>query len=144
LTEIIVGKAVVGFYPKEKPGMGQALKGELILTNRRFVYIRYLGGKFLTAQAKDYSGNIEEGMANEGSFEVPLNMISEANADRVWGTPYLRLRYQTTAGETACSFTLLSAMSMTAVGLVAGISKTPYEQLANSILQLKSSYQPTS
>jgi hypothetical protein len=46
----MVAKVDVGFYPKEKPGMGQALKGQLILTDRRLVYIRYLGGKYLHRQ----------------------------------------------------------------------------------------------
>jgi hypothetical protein len=79
--EKTVGKADVGFYPKEKPGMGRALKGQLILTNKRLVYVKYLGGKYLTAKTKDYSGSIEEGLRNEGSFEVPINMITEAKAD---------------------------------------------------------------
>lgn len=96
--------------------MDQALRGELILTDRRFIYTRHLGGKFLTAQVKDHSGNIQEGLTNEGSFEVPLDMITEAEANKVWGTPHLRLRYQMTTGETVCAFTLLSSMSMLAVG----------------------------
>lgn len=132
-----MGKADVGFYPKEKPGMGQALKGQFILTNRRFIYIRHLGGKFLTAKAKDYSDNIEEGLKNEGSFEVPLNMITEAKADRVWGTPYFRLRYQGSMGEKVCSLVFVSSMNMVGAGSVFGLMKTPYDQLAKAIEQLK-------
>jgi hypothetical protein len=135
--EKVVGKAEVGFYPKEKPGMGQALKGQLILTNRRLVYVRYPGGKYLTAKAKDYSGNIEEGLRNERSFEVPLAAITEAKADRVWGTPYFRLRYRTSAGEKTCALVLVSSMNLTAVGGVLGLMKAPYDQLAQAIDQLK-------
>jgi hypothetical protein len=137
LSERIVGKGAVGFYPKEKPGMGQALKGQLIVTNRRLVYVRYRGGKYLTAKAEDYGDRLEEGLKNEGSFEVPINMITEAKADRVWGTPYFRLRYRTQTGEQACAFVLVSSMNLTAVGGVLGLMKAPYEQLAKMIDQLK-------
>ena len=142
MSENVVGKADVGFYPKEKPGMGQALKGQLILTDRRFVYIRYLGGKYLTAKTKDYDSNIEEGLRSEGSFAVSLNMITEAKADRVWGTPYFRLRYQTPTGEKVCSFVLVSSMNMIAAGGVLGLVKSPYEQIVKVIEQLKSAYKP--
>ena len=142
MSENVVGKADVGFYPKEKPGMGQALKGELILTDQRFVYIRYLGGKYLTAKTSDYGSNIEEGLRNEGSFAVPLNMITEVKADRVWGTPYFRLRYQTPTGEKVCSFVLVSSMNMMAAGGVFGLVKSPYEQIVKVIEQLKSAYKP--
>jgi hypothetical protein len=141
-SEKVVGKADVGFYPKEKPGMGQALKGELILTNRRLIYIRYLGGKYLTAKTKDYSGNIEEGLRNEGSFEVGLDAITEAKADRVWGTPYFRLRYRTPTDEKSCAFILTSSMNMMGAGVVMGLMKTPYEQLAKVIEQLKRESNP--
>jgi hypothetical protein len=140
LSENIVGKADVGFYPKEKPGMGQALKGQLILTNRRFIYVRHLGGKYLSAKVKDYSGNIEEGLRNEGSFEVPLNMITEAKADRIWGTPYFRLRYQGPMGEKVCSLVFVSSMNMMGAGSVVGLMKTPYDQLSKAIEQLKKEY----
>jgi hypothetical protein len=142
LSENVVGKADVGFYPKEKPGMGQALKGQLVLTDRRLVYVRYLGGKYLTAKTKDYSNNIEEGLKNEGSFAVPMNMITEAKADRVWGTPYFRLRYQTPTGEKVCSFVLVSSMNMMAAGGVFGLMKSPYDQIVKAIEQLKNAYKP--
>ena len=142
MSENVVGKADVGFYPREKPGMGQALKGQLILTDRRFVYIRHLGGKYLTAKTKDYSNNIEEGLRNEESFAVPMNMITEAKADRVLGTPYFRLRYQTPTGEKVCSFVLVSSMNMMAVGGVLGLVKSPYDQIVKAIEQLKSAYKP--
>ena len=138
--EAVVTKADVGFYPKEKPGMGQALKGQLILTNRRLVYIRYLGGKYVTAKRADYSNMIEEGLRNEGSFEIPLNKITEAKADRVWGTPYFRLRYQTPSGDMkACSLIFVSAMNGIAAAGILGLAlaKSPYDQLAQAIEQLK-------
>ena len=143
MSENVVGKVDVGFYAKEKPGMGQALKGQMVLTDRRFIYIRYLGGKYLTAKTQDFSDNIDEGLKNEGSFAVPLNMITEAKADRVWGTPYFRLRFQTAQGEKVCSFTLVSSMNMMGAGSVFGLMKSPYEQIAKAIEQLKSEYNPT-
>lgn len=143
VLERVVGKADVGFYPKEKPGMGQALKGQLILTNRRLVYVRYLGGKYMTAKSKDYSDNIEEGLKNEGSFEVPLDKITEAKPDRVWGTPYFRLRYRTPDGEKVCALVLVKSMNLTAVGGVLGLMKAPYDQLAKAIEQSKQEYSPS-
>jgi hypothetical protein len=140
--ERVVGKADVGFYPKEKPGMGQALKGQLVLTNRRLVYVRYLGGKYVTAKVKDYSDSLDEGMRNDGSFEVPLDKITEAEADRVWGTPYFRLRYQTPEGEKTCALVLVKSMNLTAVGGVFGLMKSPYDQLVKAIEQLKNEYNP--
>lgn len=140
MSETIVGKGAVGFYPKEKPGMGQALKGQLLLTNRRLVYIRYLGGKYMTAKVEDYSNRIEEGLKNEGSFEIPINMITEAKADRVWGTPYFRLRYHTQTGEQVCSLVFVSSMNMMGAGSAWGLMKTPYDQLAKAIEQLKAEY----
>lgn len=135
----------MGFYPKDKIGMGQALKGQMILTDRRFVYIRFLGGKYLTAKTEDYINRIDEGLQNEGSFAAPLNVITEAKADRTWGTPYFRLRYQTPEGEKVCSFTLVSSMNMMAVGGVIGVvglMKTPYDQIAKTVEQLKNNYRP--
>ena len=140
MPETIVGKCAVGFYPKEKPGMGQALKGQLLLTNQRLVYIRYLGGKYLTAKVEDYSDRIEEGLKNEGSFAIPINMITQAKADRVWGTPYFKLRYHTQAGEQVCSLVFVSSMNMMGAGSAWGLMKTPYDQLAKAIEQLKTEY----
>ena len=141
--EKVVGKADVGFYPKEKPGMGQALKGQLLLTNQRVVYVRFLGGKYLTAKTRDYGENVEEGLMNEGSFQVPLNAVTEVKPDRVWGTPYLRIRYQTPEGEKACAFILVKAMNFVAVGGalgVFGLTKGPYDQIAKAIEHYKQEY----
>jgi len=120
--------------------MGQALKGQLIVTNRRLVYIRYHGGKYLTAKGEDYSGRIDEGLRNEGSIEVPLNEVIEAKADRVWGTPYFRLRYRTSGGESVFSFVLTSSMNLLAAGGVLGLTKAPYSRLAEEITRLKEAY----
>ena len=85
----------------------------------------------------------KKGLKNEGSFEVPINMITEAKADRVWGTPYFRLRYHTQTGEQACALVLVSSMNLTAVGGVLGLMKAPYDQLAKIIDQLKAEYSST-
>jgi hypothetical protein len=142
MSEKVLAKANVGFYPKEKPGMGQALKGQLILTDRRLIYVRYSGGKYITAKTTDYSDRIDEGLRKEGSFEVSLNKITEAKADRVWGTPYFRLRYQAPSGEKACSLVFVSAMNTIAVGGLLGLAfaKSPYDHLAKAIEKLKASH----
>ena len=139
-TENIVVKADVGFYPKEKPGMGQAMKGQLLLTSRRLVYVKYPGGKFVSVKASDYSEKIDEGLKNEGSLSIAIDNVREAKADRVWGTPYLRLRYQTNSGETACSFILVSSMNALGAGSIFGVMKNPYDQLARTIDQVKTEH----
>lgn len=75
-TENVVAKVEVGFYPKEKPGMGQAMKGQLILTSRRLVYAKYPGGKFVSVKVNDYSEKIDEGLKNEGSFSIAIDRKS--------------------------------------------------------------------
>jgi len=108
LSENVVVKADVGIHEKEKPGMGRMAKGQLILTNQRIVYVKYPGGKFLGAKVENYSNRIDKGLRNEGSFEIPLGQITEAKADRVWGTPYLRVRSRNGSGERAYSIILFS------------------------------------
>lgn len=139
-TENVVAKVEVGFYPKEKPGMGQAMKGQLILTSRRLVYVKYPGGKFMSVKASDYSEKIDEGLKNEGSLSIAIDDVHEAKADRVWGTPYLRVRYRTDSGETACSFILISSMNALGAGRIIGVMKSPYDQLARIIDQVKTEH----
>ena len=139
-SDNVVAKVEVGFYPKEKPGMGQAMKGQLILTSRKLVYVKYPGGKFMTAKPTDYSDKIEEGLRNEGSFTIAIDDVNEAKADRVWGTPYLRVRYKANGGEAACSFILVSSMNALGAGNIFGVMKSPYDQLARIIDQVKTEH----
>jgi len=64
---------------------------------------------------------------------LPLSRISEAKADRVWGTGYLRVRYRTDSGEKVCAFILTSMWTIW--GIIPG--KSPYEELAQRIEQLR-------
>jgi len=128
LSENVVVKAEVILYEKEKPWMGRGKAGQLILTNNRLVYIKYVW-KHLHAVVKDYTASIEEGLKNEESLEIPLSRISEAKAERYWGTPYLRVRYLGGAGEKACSFIL-------AVKGGPLIAKSPINELAKMIVSL--------
>jgi hypothetical protein len=139
-SDNVVAKVEVGFYPKEKPGMSQAMKGQLILTSRRLVYVKYPGGKFMTAKPTDYSDKIEEGLKNEGSFAIAIDDVNEAKADRVWGTPFLRVRYKANGGEAACSFILVSSMNALGAGNIVGVMKSPYDQLARIIDQVKTEH----
>ena len=139
-TENVVAKVEVGFYPKEKPGMGQAMKGQLILTSRRLVYAKYPGGKFVSVKVNDYSEKIDEGLKNEGSFSIAIDDVHEAKADRVWGTPYLRVRYKANSGEAACSFILVSSMNALGAGNIVGVMKSSYDQLARIIDQVKTEH----
>jgi len=142
MSENIVRKAEVLFYDKEKPGMGRAPAGQLILTDRRLAYIKHLW-KGLRADIKDYSGNIEEGLKNEGSLVIPLGEVSEARAESTWGTPYLRVRYQTGSGEKACSFIISASSGGTADKLLAVqsggvlVRKGPVQELAAAIMEMK-------
>jgi hypothetical protein len=139
-SDNVVAKVEVGFYPKEKPGMSQAMKGQFILTSRRLVYVKYPGGKFMTAKPTDYSDKIEEGLKNEGSLAIAIDNVNEAKADRVWGTPYLRVRYKANGGEAACSFILVSSMNALGAGNIVGVMKSPYDQLARIIDQVKAEH----
>ena len=140
MSENVVGKAEVLFYEKEKPGMGRGLFGQLILTNQRLVYVKYVEKGLLRREAKDYTGNIEEGLRNEGSLAIPVGRVSEAKAERTWGTPYLRIRYQTDLGEKACSFIFRTPYAFYAPNISSGgvsLRKGPIDDLAKAIEQLK-------
>jgi len=128
-----VAKAEVVFYEKEKPGMRGGKAGQLILTNNRLVYIKHVW-KHLHAVVKDYTANIEEGLKNKGSLEIPLSQISEAKAERTWGTPYLSVRYLGGAGEKACSF-----IFSTKGGAL--LAKGPIDELAKKIVSLSKEVQ---
>ena len=89
--------------------------GQLVLTNRRLVYIKYRGMSFLGVQAvthdEDYSKRIEEGLKNKGSFEIPIGQIYEAKIKRFGrhlSIPYLSVRYQNSSGEKAYSFQVIA------------------------------------
>jgi len=140
LSENVVGKAEVLFYEKEKPGMGRGLSGQLILTNHRLVYVKYLEKGMLRREVRDYTGNVEEGLRNEGSLAIPLGQVEEAKAERVWGTPYLMIRYRTDSGEKVCSFIFSTPYAYYAPGISSGgvsLRKGPIEELAKNIERLK-------
>jgi len=140
LSENVVGSAEVLFYEKEKPGMGKGLFGQLILTNQRIVYVKYLEKSLLRREAKDYTSNIEEGLRNEGSLAIPVGQINEAKAERTWGTPYLKIRYLSSLGEKACSFIFRTPYAYYLPGVSSGgvsLRKGPIEELAKTIEQLK-------
>jgi len=133
LSENVLGSVNVLFYEKEKPGMGKGSAGQLILTNQRVVYVKYLW-KHWHAIHKNYVANIDEGLKNEGSIAIPTGQIIEAKTERTLGTPYLSIRYQTDAGEKTCSF-IFSGGSLDSAGVL--ISKGPIEALAKTIENLK-------
>lgn len=140
MSENVVGSAEVLFYEKEKLGMGRGLFGQLILTNQRLVYVKYVEKGLLRREARDYTGNIEEGLRNEGSLAIPVGRINEAKAERTWGTPYLKIRYRADSDEKACSFIFRTSYVWYAPGISSGgvsLRKGPIEELAKNIEQLK-------
>lgn len=91
-------------------------------------------------EVRDYTGNIEEGLRNEGSLAISVGQVHEARAERVWGTPYLRIRYLTDSGEKVCSFIFSTACAFYAPGISSGgmsLRKGPIEELAETIELLK-------
>lgn len=110
--------------------MGKMKVGQLILTDQRLVYIKYLW-KHWHAQAKDYTNNIDEGLKNEESFQILKGQLIEATMDSTWGTPYLRVRFQTSSGEKAVSFILTAMWNLEGVSPAKG----PYKQIAQIIEQ---------
>jgi len=132
VSEDVIVKAEAIFYDSEKPKMKGPI-GQLILSGRRLAFIKY-APRGLIGTAQDYSSNIDEGLKNEGSVEIPMTQVSEAKADSTWGTPYLRVRYRVGSVEKACSIIFRGGL------LAAGgvhIRKGPIEQLARTIEQLK-------
>ncbi len=135
-AEYVVTKSIVGFYDKEKASGRTSSKGQLVLTNERLIYMRIPGRKVLgmevVMQAEDYSNRIEEGLRNEGSFEVPVANVLEAVADRLgsFGTMsrfyYMRVRYRSGSEVRACSFMLVPSSS-----------KTVTEEFASEIERLR-------
>jgi len=135
-AEYVIMKSIVGFYDKEKASGGTSSKGQLVLTNERLIYMRIPGRKILgmevVMQAEDYSNKIEEGLRNEGSFEVPIANILEAVADRLgsFGTMarfyYMRVRYRSGSWDRAISFMLVPSSG-----------KTVTEEFASEIKKLK-------
>ena len=132
MSEDIIVKAEAIFYDSEKPKMKGPI-GQLILTGRRLAFIKY-APRGLIRTLQDYSSNIDEGLKNEGSVEIPMAQVSEARADSIWGTPYLRVRYKVGSVEKACSF-IFRGGPLEAGGVY--LRKGPIEQLAQTIEQLK-------
>jgi len=134
LSETIAAKANVLFYDKDKPGMGRGAAGQLIVTGRRLVYVRF-PWKHMHAAVRDYANEIDVGLANEGSLEVPIKELVETKAERTVGTPYLRISYRTEMGERVCSFIFTTSLWMIAGGVY--LLKGPIEKLAGEIERLK-------
>ncbi|MGD0330602.1 MAG: hypothetical protein ABSB40_09200 [Nitrososphaeria archaeon] len=132
MSENFVQKVVTSFYEKEQlSGMDTpSSRGQLILTNRRLVYIKYpeeVTRKFLGSQvwvnAGDFSNRIEEGLKNEGSFEIPIGQVRDAvmvsgfAPNSLFGFPkaqrfyYLNVRYQNSSGKKTCCFFFIAKES---------------------------------
>jgi len=133
MSEKLIVKTEVIFYDGDKPKMKGPI-GQLILTSRRLAFIKYPSRIFVAMAAQDYSGNVDEGLKNEGSIEIPMAQVSEAKADSTWGTPYLRVRYRIGSVEKACSV-IFRGGSLEAGGVY--LRRGPIEQLARTIEQLK-------
>ncbi len=144
---VVVKVDAARVYFRDKP-YGRPRGGQLFLTDQRLAFI-YRG--IFGIVNVDYSDNIEGGLRVDGSFAVALNMITEAKADSTLGTPYLKLRYQTPAGEEkSCSFYFTSKLVGVALfglgGLIVGmpgLRKSPYEKMAEAIEQLKKTHEPS-
>ena len=134
MSETITAKANVLFYNKDKPGMGRGAAGQLIVTGRRLVYVRF-PWKQMHAIIRDYADEIDAGLANEGSLEIPIKEVVEAKAERTVGTPYLKISYRTDMGEKICSFIFTTSLWMIAGGVY--LLKGPIEKLAGEIERLK-------
>jgi hypothetical protein len=74
MSEKAVVKTEVIFYDKEKPKMIGPI-GQLILTDRRLVFVKPSSQGLIARAPQDYSANIDEGLRNEGSLAIPLGQI---------------------------------------------------------------------
>ncbi len=73
------------YFGEKPPAVGLPKGGQLVLTNRRLVFIKGLYGPV----------DLDWGLKIEGSFMIPLSDIIEAKAER----SFLRLRYRLPVGR---------------------------------------------
>jgi hypothetical protein len=134
--ENVLVKARVEYYNKYPLGLRRTSVGQLILTDRRLVYVKedhWWGGK-------DYSAQIDEVLQKEGSFAVSIDQVIETKVERKLAYPYLYVRYRTVTGEKPASFTLLPGGGL--LGNALSYRLAPLENIASLIDRTKQNMQP--
>jgi len=131
---------------REKIGWGRGITGVLFITDKRLVFVKLVEKKalkkFLIYQYEDCPENLDDALKNEGSFEVPINQITEAAPDTLMMTPYMRIRYNADLGEKVFSFILSvtwkgSGISPGAIGYYMMFAEI-IKQAKNGVLVTKS------
>ena len=129
------GKATVVLWEGEKIGWGRGPRYELFITDRRLAFIKLKEKKsFLRRTWEACPDDVDEALKNEGSFEVPISKITEAKADSIMMTPYMRIRFQTDPGEKIFSFIFAASMTQDGISPTAIIA---YKKIAELVKQAK-------
>ena len=110
MSENVAVKMGAILHENVKIGWGRGLAGVLFITDKRLAFVKLIPNKglkkFFADQYKECPENLDDALKNEGSFEVPINQITEAAPDTVLKTPYMRIRYNSDSGEKVFSFIL--------------------------------------
>lgn len=99
MSETVLAKAAAYCYQASEPSVTGSALGQLIVTDKRLIFIKYQGTIHL--KTPDYSGNVEEELKLEGSFFIPISDVLDASVTSkkvglTHGFPYLRVRLSDT------------------------------------------------
>jgi hypothetical protein len=118
-------------YPdkEELPMFGRWKEGQLILTNRRLIFIKAVIRPSLDLY--DNLEDVEKELGEKDSFAVPLDEIFDVKLGRKLGAPYLAIKFWTTSGRKACSFCEISGI------LFSRVTPEPWDEWAKLINSLR-------
>ena len=138
MSENVAVKMSAILHENDKIGWGRGITGVLFITDKRLAFVKLIEKKalkkFLIYRYEECPENLEDALKNEGSFEVPINQITEAAPDTILKTPYMRIRYNAPSGEKVFSFIL--SITWTGSGISPG-AISYYMMLAEIIKQAK-------
>ncbi len=110
MSENVAVRMYAFLHEGVKIGWGRGIAGVLFITDKRLAFVKLVPNKGLKKlfadQYMECPENLDDALKNEGSFEVPINQITEAVPDTVLKTPYMRIRYDSGSGEKVFSFIL--------------------------------------
>jgi hypothetical protein len=135
--ENVLVTAVVEFYDKYPLGWRSTSRGQLILTDRRLVYIKFDH----RWSSNDYASQIDEAIQKAGSLTIPIQQVIETKIERKIGHPHLHVTYRTATAEESACFLLVGEGTLNALMVY---RSGPLEHIASLIDQTKKSAPPDS
>ncbi|MGO9644004.1 MAG: hypothetical protein ACLPY5_04580 [Candidatus Bathyarchaeia archaeon] len=139
---------VVDFYDKYPLGWRSTSRGQLILTDRRLVYIKFDHrwsswgtGESMILIGQDYANEIDEAMQKTWSLVIPIEQVIETKIEHKIGLPFLHVTYRTaTTEESACFLRVTTGR----LNPFAAYDSGPLKHIANLIDESKKSAQSDS